>query len=91
MGRGRRRGLCKQADRRMSVMPELSEWVELAFGYDKDSVRVIAQAELARLGLSPDELTAEEIRLDIGRDAESKDFYRVRVRRSLLERSGWST
>jgi hypothetical protein len=74
----------------MSIMTESGEWVELAFGYDKDSVRVIAQAELARAGLSADELTGEELRLDIGRDRDLKDFYRVRVRKSLLEGSGWS-
>jgi hypothetical protein len=74
----------------MSIMAELGEWVELAFGYDKDSVRVIAQAELARVGLSPDDLTGEELRLDIGRDEELRDFYRVRVRKSVLERSGWA-
>lgn len=71
-------------------MTEPGEWVELAFGYDKESVKVIAQAELARVGLSPDNLTGEELRLDIGRDTEFRDFYRIRVRRSVLERSGWS-
>lgn len=74
----------------MNVMTDSGEWVELAFGYDKDSVMVVAQAELARVGLSPDDLTGEALRLDIGRDAEMKDFYRVRVRKSVLERSGWS-
>lgn len=68
-------------------MTELGDWVELAFGHDKNSVLVIAQAELARAGLSPDELTAEELRLDVGRDEELMDFYRVRVRKSVLERS----
>jgi hypothetical protein len=43
-----------------------------------------------RAGLSPDDLTDEELRLDIGRDTELRDFYRIRVRRSVLERSGWS-
>jgi hypothetical protein len=74
----------------MSSMTETGEWVELAFGYDKDSVQVIAQAELARVGLSPDDLTGEELRLDFGRDTELRDFYRVCVHRSVLERSGWS-
>lgn len=73
----------------MSAMTERGPWVELAFGYDKESVRVIAQAELARVGLSPDDLTGEELRLDIGRDTDLRDFYRVRVHRSVLERSGW--
>ena len=71
-------------------MTESGEWVELAFGYDKESVRVVAQAELARVGLSADELTGEELRLDIGHDTEMKDFYRVRVRKSVLEtHRGW--
>jgi hypothetical protein len=69
-------------------MTDSGEWLELASGYDKDSVRVIAQAELARLGASPDDLTDEELRLDIGRDAESRNFYRVRIRRSAIESSG---
>jgi hypothetical protein len=69
-------------------MADSEEWVELASGYDKDSVRVVAQAELARIGLSPDDLTDEELRLDIGRDMESRDFYRVRLRRSAIEGSG---
>lgn len=72
----------------MTAMTERSEWVELAFGYDKDSVRVIAQAELARIGLSPDDLTGEELRLDVGHDSELRDFYRIRIHRSVLERSG---
>jgi hypothetical protein len=69
-------------------MTEIGEWVELAFGYDRDSVKVVAQAELARVGLSPDDLTGEELRLDVGRDTELRDFFRVCVRRSALERSG---
>jgi hypothetical protein len=72
----------------VSTVTDRGEWVELAFGYDKDAVRVFAQAELARVGLSPDDLTGEELRLDIGHDAEMRDFYRVRVRRSVFERSG---
>ena len=34
--------------RRMRIMTEPGEWVGLAFGYDKDSVQVVAHAELAR-------------------------------------------
>jgi hypothetical protein len=74
----------------MSIMTELGEWAELAFGYDKDSVKVVAQAELARVGLSPDDLTGDELRLDIGCGSDFRDFYRVRVRRSVLDRFGWT-
>jgi hypothetical protein len=71
----------------MSVMSMQEEWVELAFGYGTDSVRVVAQAELARAGLSPDDLTGEELRLERGLDKDYRDFYRVSVLRSALERS----
>jgi len=34
----------------MNIMTEPDEWIELAVGYDKDTVRVIALAGLARAG-----------------------------------------
>lgn len=70
----------------MRTMSESEEWVELASGYDKDSVKVVAQAELARVGLSPDDLTNEQLKLDIGLDTDFKDFYRVCVHKSIAAR-----
>ena len=70
----------------MSSPPESGEWVELAVGYYKSSVRALAEAELIRVGLSPEELSPDELRLDIGQDTELRDFFRVRVRKSVLER-----
>jgi hypothetical protein len=42
-----------------------SDWVELAFGYDMDSVKHVAEAELVRAGFSSGDLSGKELRLDI--------------------------
>jgi hypothetical protein len=65
-----------------------TDWVELAFGYDRATVKVIAEAELARVGVNPSELTNDEIRVDVGTDTEFRDFFRVSVRRSILLNGG---
>jgi hypothetical protein len=65
-------------------MEARGEWVELAFGYDRAEVKLLAEAQLIRLGLNSRELSDEDLRLDIGTDTELRDFYRVSVRGSLI-------
>lgn len=65
-------------------MPSPGDWIELAYGYDRGEVKLLAEAELARLGINPGDLDDEQIRLDIGTDTDERDFYRVSIRRSLL-------
>lgn len=69
-------------------MTEPEGWIELSFGYDKDSAKSIAQAKLATIGVSPDDLTPEELRMDIGRDADGKEFYRIRALVPALAKLG---
>jgi hypothetical protein len=64
---------------------DLDEWVQLSIGDDRATVKDLAEAELARHGVRLGDLSDEQLRIDIGTDTDLRDFFRVRVRRSVLK------
>lgn len=60
------------------------EWIELVVGDELSDVKASAREILAKKGIDVDSLSSDQVRVDVGLDADRKSLYRIKVRPTVL-------
>lgn len=61
-----------------------TSWVILAWGHDRDQVKLAAELELLRLGLVPERISPNALQLDVGTEVGPRDFFRMKISADLV-------